>query len=974
MYWYWDPEYYETKTMIANALGVGGEGDKGPLNVINTILEKVVGWDTSHTHVGLIPEGWKQVALQLAQRTALWARNDWAVSEQILNSINPDAASGGNPLPSLDNPATGNEGAFLGSTTQSSYAGITVGPVQRQRAEQIMGVGWSLLSDKHSQDDTNKACACGIAVAMVEASLLNQASQGNPESINYRHDKVAEGDLDSVGLFQQRNSWGTIADRMDPYRSSALFFHALMGKAGWPQTPFGPLCQSVQVSAYPERYAMYEKFAFAMVRDMLKTKQSGSGNSRSWMDNSSSSGTTTGGRTMTDGGVTTTSSAGRGQSTGQLFLSHAMGLVDRYGSRLQYLFGGTNIGAEPPGPLDCSAFVQAVMLRTLGHATTTPRTSASQAAWTRHLSTEQALKTPGALMFRSSNGQSSGVHHVEISLGNGKQTVGAHFHGANPDVGIITSSDWSFGGIIPILIYDSIGGGEGPSGSIPSAGTLVGGTNQWPVPDHRIGTGFRQPGDRWDLGFHTGVDFPYVSTGDPVASVEAGKVVTCGYGVLGDSYGNTVVVQTSDFWAIYAHLSQINVATNDQVKVGDKVGEVGATGTNVTGTHLHFEVRKYPFNFVAKTLVDPVVFIKNGVMSDGSGSGGPGGGVGGRSSSETPWQKLGVDQWKNNAGFSSDPTSFQNLFGEAPWAPIMSAGTAASVEAASLVGSHALLNDQPLLGYLMNCFHAILRAFCSAPNGDLIAWFPDYYGLWKTAAILRVEPIEIKDFTVMWSDDQFVTHQFTQAGTAVQFNVDSADIQSMVLGQVGYTSMTVGIANIDDPLMLQSLFGIPPENHTEFTRWVYDRFGARPNYFTADGLVSPAAAFFLAVHTFMIQWAYQYRADIALTFMPEAWPGMLIQMPSFDFQAYIIAVTHTGSFGDGGKFETTVNISSPAYMPRKGEPDVHNALFGLPIAGGYNKSKQVGSPLPGSYQTGHDNSNDDTPHQGIQPPGGLDLS
>lgn len=42
---------------------------------------------------------------------------------------------------------------------------------------------------------------------------------------------------------------------------------------------------------------------------------------------------------------------------------------------------------------------------------------------------------------------------------------------------------------------------------------------------------------------------------------------------------------------LYAHCSKIYVNQGDTIKQGQKIGETGATG-NVTGPHLHFEIRK----------------------------------------------------------------------------------------------------------------------------------------------------------------------------------------------------------------------------------------------------------------------------------------------------------------------------------------------------------------------------------------------
>jgi cell wall-associated NlpC family hydrolase len=297
----------------------------------------------------------------------------------------------------------------------------------------------------------------------------------------------------------------------------------------------------------------------------------------------------------------------------------------------------------------------------------------------------------------------------------------------------------------------------------------------------------------------------------------------------------------------------------------------------------------------------------------------------------------------NPTSFSSTPgydpnDPFDKLFGNQAWMPD-GANEAATNTAEALVGIRALINDQPLLPYLMNLFNSTMRSFCSAPNGDLIAWFPDYYGLWGTAAKMVVEPIEVMDFTVQWSDDAFVTHMFTMAGMPGNTTVDigSGSIGDDSLQGVGPNrwTQTLGIASIDVPAIMYALFGIDatPQQAQDFASFIYKRFGARPNYEEMPGLQGPKAEFFSALFLFMRRWAYQYNADIPLTFMPELWPGMLIQIPAFDFQAYVTTVTHTFRFGQGGGFQTTVNIAAPARLPKsKGDRD--NVLLGLPLAGG----------------------------------------
>src|SRR5690606_24070497 len=95
----------------------------------------------------------------------------------------------------------------------------------------------------------------GVATALVESELRMYANRNVPESLSLPHDAVGS-DHDSVGLFQQRGNgaWGSVADRMDAYRSAGMFFSA-MKKFPWESMDPGAAAQKVQASAYPGKYS-----------------------------------------------------------------------------------------------------------------------------------------------------------------------------------------------------------------------------------------------------------------------------------------------------------------------------------------------------------------------------------------------------------------------------------------------------------------------------------------------------------------------------------------------------------------------------------------------------------------------------------------------------------------------------------------------------------------------------------------------
>jgi murein DD-endopeptidase MepM/ murein hydrolase activator NlpD len=125
-----------------------------------------------------------------------------------------------------------------------------------------------------------------------------------------------------------------------------------------------------------------------------------------------------------------------------------------------------------------------------------------------------------------------------------------------------------------------------------------------------VGTAYRTAGSMWSSGYHTGVDFS-VPTGTSLKAVGAGTVVSAGWG---GAYGNQVVVKLADgYYAQYAHLSSLSVSNGQSVTAGQQVGLSGATG-NVTGPHLHFEIRTSP-DYGSD--VDPVAYLRTKGVSVG---------------------------------------------------------------------------------------------------------------------------------------------------------------------------------------------------------------------------------------------------------------------------------------------------------------------------------------------------------------------
>ena len=115
-----------------------------------------------------------------------------------------------------------------------------------------------------------------------------------------------------------------------------------------------------------------------------------------------------------------------------------------------------------------------------------------------------------------------------------------------------------------------------------SAAPVSGGGWVWPV----SGPVTSEFGFRWGRQ-HEGIDIGGPS-GTPIYAATAGTVTYAG--TMG-GYGNMVLVDHGGgVVTAYAHQTQILVSVGTQVSAGQQVGTVGSTG-NVTGPHLHFEVR-----------------------------------------------------------------------------------------------------------------------------------------------------------------------------------------------------------------------------------------------------------------------------------------------------------------------------------------------------------------------------------------------
>lgn len=130
----------------------------------------------------------------------------------------------------------------------------TLTPDQAQNAALIANIAVTRGLPDH-------AATVAIATAMQESRLTN---------LDY-------GDLDSLGLFQQRPSqgWGTAKQVSDMTYATNIFYDHLLQVPDWETIPVEDAAQEVQRSGYPELYATWDAMARAWASGLTGERSAG---------------------------------------------------------------------------------------------------------------------------------------------------------------------------------------------------------------------------------------------------------------------------------------------------------------------------------------------------------------------------------------------------------------------------------------------------------------------------------------------------------------------------------------------------------------------------------------------------------------------------------------------------------------------------------------------------------------------------
>ena len=300
------------------------------------------------------------------------------------------------------------------------------------------------------------------------------------------------------------------------------------------------------------------------------------------------------------------------------------------------------------------------------------------------------------------------------------------------------------------------------------------------------------------------------------------------------------------------------------------------------------------------------------------------------SATDVSYDATETSEQTNTAGTSS--TSGASVASVAYFFSNQYASYAAEAESELLTGNRALANDTTVMSYVKSAAESSLRTFSSGPNGEFLAWYPDYWGMYgNKTPYLELDSIELQDLKIEQNEASFYSHVYCKGVTAGGSPMGNAYTQ----GVVSIESDTVALASaasatedayvVSDQVsdILKNLIYIPEGEEWRYTpKELYRRYGARPYSSpkaktlieTSDSITFETnpqyiLPFLKALSEFMKLWAGQNKVTLSITFMPELFPGCRIKLKDFDVSFYVESVSHKMDYQSG--FTTTVSATCP---------------------------------------------------------------
>ncbi|TDC10511.1 hypothetical protein E1267_03830 [Nonomuraea longispora] len=128
------------------------------------------------------------------------------------------------------------------ATIASQLNGVLTGRLDGHMTAYKVSCARMVVKAVRDRGMPKRAAAIAITTTIVETNIENVSEMV---------------DHDSLGLFQQRGSWGSAKNRLNPTWATNAFLDKMVRlypNNSWQSAPVGEVCQAVQVSAHPDRY------------------------------------------------------------------------------------------------------------------------------------------------------------------------------------------------------------------------------------------------------------------------------------------------------------------------------------------------------------------------------------------------------------------------------------------------------------------------------------------------------------------------------------------------------------------------------------------------------------------------------------------------------------------------------------------------------------------------------------------------
>jgi cell wall-associated NlpC family hydrolase len=300
---WWNPATPANQSLLNqhNFLGMqGGDGqfsiDSGLSGMLKEVLIRVGNWNASKVHVQNFPTQFFPFVQEYLNKNMPGYKAAEQAFETLLlgpdHSMPPKSAAGYNstaPLGMWGIPMGGATGAGVALYLPAIMAacdarglGPSTANIQQSTALTAAGEAGQAASDydvpawqqifnqgqnQTAQENASDAAILAVACILVETggTWMNFANPLVPESLTFPNDGVPLSPKSSaVGLFQQGDGYGIVAQRMNPYSAAGMFYDRL-SQFGWRNMNPGAAIYKVQNSQSAAVYSAQITAATAIV-------------------------------------------------------------------------------------------------------------------------------------------------------------------------------------------------------------------------------------------------------------------------------------------------------------------------------------------------------------------------------------------------------------------------------------------------------------------------------------------------------------------------------------------------------------------------------------------------------------------------------------------------------------------------------------------------------------------------------------